>query len=311
MARSLIIGAGAVGRALAAHLTARDEDVLVGTRSGTELPGTAAVTLEASDAEALTRAARGAAAIYVCSNPPYAAWQRDWPPIMAAVIAAAGATGARVVLMGNLYAYGRAQMPMREDSPLQPADRKGEVRRRMWEELLAAHRAGRIQAAEVRASDYFGPGAGANAHLGPRFLKPLAASKTAWVVGNPSLPHSWAYLPDIAATLAAASSDGASGAAWHVPHASNLDRLAIAARVNGLRGSAGRVRSYPAALFRIGGTFLPDVREVGASSYQFLSAFTADSARTEEALDVRATPFDTALEATLEATLAAPAENPQ
>ena len=299
MAVSLIIGAGAVGRALAAHLTERDERVLVATRSGTEVPGTEAVRLQAQDAEALTRASRGADVLYVCSNPPYPAWERQWPPITAAVISAAEATGARVVLMGNLYAYGRAPMPMQEDSPLNPVDRKGAVRRRMWEELLAAHTAGRIKATEVRASDYFGPGAGANAHLGPRFLKPLAASKTAWVVGNPSLAHSWAYLPDIAATLAAASADGASGTAWHVPHTSHLDRLSIAGRVNELLGSAGRVRSYPSALFRIGGCFFPEVREIGASSYQFTSAFTADSARTEAALGLRATPLDAALESTL------------
>lgn len=201
--------------------------------------------------------------------------------------------------MGNLYAYGRVSGPMKEDSPLNPADRKGEVRRRMWETLLAAHEAGRIRAAEVRASDYFGPGAGQNAHLGPRFLGPLAASKTAWVVGNPALEHSWAYLPDIAATLAAASDDTAMGSVWHTPHSSRKSRLEIAGQVNRLLGSAGRVRPYPTLLFSIGGRLLPTVREIGATSYQFTAPFIAGSEHTEKVLGIRATDFETALQATL------------
>lgn len=307
MATSLVIGAGAVGRALAGLLASRGARVRVATRSGTQVPHTEAVRLDAADAAEVTRAARGVETMFLCTNPPYPAWQTEWPPIITAAIAAAAATEARVVLMGNLYAYGKVKVPMREDTPLHPCERKGAVRRSIWNELLAAHRTGRIQATEVRASDYFGPGAGANAHLGPRFFGPLAASKTAWVLGNPSLSHSWAYLPDIAATLAAASAETAMGSAWHVPHSTHLDRLSIAAQANSLLGSTGRVRSYPPGLIRAGGTLVPLLRELQATSYQFTSDFTAESEATETALGVHATDFQTALETSLRDLLPAPA----
>ena len=300
MAKHLILGAGPVAAALAARLLASGHDVAAATRSGTRLPGVAPLRLDAVDSGALTRAARGSDAMFVCTNPPYHQWAGQWPPLIESAARASAATGARIVLMGNLYAYGIPDGPMREDSPLHPADTKGKVRQRIWERLQQLQEEGRIQAAEVRASDYFGPGSQAHAHLGPRFLRPLLNSKTAWVVGNPALAHSWAYLPDIAATLEAASVEPAMGRAWLVPHSGQQDRLGIADQVNSLAGSRGRVRSYPGLLWKTGGKFSPAMREIGASSYPFMHRFVVDSRETERALGVSATPFEQALQLSIE-----------
>lgn len=296
MAHHLLLGAGPVAAALAGRLLASGHSVTAATRSGTQLTGTRSIHLDAADPDALTRAARGTEVIFVCTNPPYHEWASQWPPLIESVAGAAAATGARIVLMGNLYAYGVPEEPMREDSPLRPADSKGKVRQHIWERLQQLQWEGRIQAAEVRASDYFGPGSQAHAHLGPRFLQPLLQSKTAWVLGNPALAHSWAYLPDIAATLEAASGEPAMGQAWLVPHSSHQDRLGIAEQVNALAASRGRVRSYPGLLWTLGGRISANLREIGASSYQFTHEFLVDSSRTEEELGVTATPFPQALE---------------
>lgn len=300
MAKHLILGAGPVASTLAARLLTAGHDVTAATRSGSKLPGVAPLRLDAADTGALTRAARGADVIFVCTNPPYHQWAAQWPPLIESVAAAAGHTGARIVLMGNLYAYGVPDGPLHEDSPLRPADAKGEVRQRIWARLQQLHAEGRIQAAEVRASDYFGPGAQAHAHLGPRFLLPLLDSKTAWVVGNPALAHSWAYLPDIAATLEAAAGEPAMGRAWLVPHSSHQDRLSIAEQVNTLAGTRGRVRSYPGLLWTVGGKLSPALREIGASSYQFMHSFVVASNATERALGVSATPFTEALQLSID-----------
>lgn len=100
---------------------------------------------------------------------------------------------------------------MTENSPENPADRKGEIRRDGWALAKAAHDAGEIKAVEVRASDYFGPGAEATAHLGRDFFVPLLTGGAAKVVGDPAQPHSWAYLTDIAATAVAALDFAGSG----------------------------------------------------------------------------------------------------
>ncbi|MFC4222357.1 NAD-dependent epimerase/dehydratase family protein [Lysinibacter cavernae] len=289
--RQLVVGAGLIGSELARQLIQRGDDVTLATRSGTKLQGARSVTLNASDAAALTAAAHGASTIFLCTNPPYSTWPTDWPPIFAAVIAAAKASGARLVIMGNLYGYGKASMPMTEHSPFRPEDTKGEVRAEGWRRIHAAHEAGEITAVEVRASDYIGPHADATSHVGKGFFSPILNGNTARVIGDPALPHSWSYLPDIAATLIAASDTDDRdqwGRAWVVPSTTRT-RRELAAEINDTFGSAGRAARLPRAVLRLGALFNADVREVLRSSYQFEMPFVVDSTETERILGVTAT----------------------
>jgi nucleoside-diphosphate-sugar epimerase len=75
------------------------------------------------------------------------------------VLAAAERTGARLVVLENLYGYGpTGGKPMTEDLPLAATTVKGRTRAAMTGELLAAAGAGRVRLAIGRASDFFGPG---------------------------------------------------------------------------------------------------------------------------------------------------------
>ncbi|PRZ41026.1 nucleoside-diphosphate-sugar epimerase [Antricoccus suffuscus] len=300
MATQLVIGAGRIGSMLAKKLSARGDSVIVVTRSGTKVDGATARRADAGSAADLTRAADKAATIFLCTNPSYPRWAQDWPPVFSATIAAAEHSGARLVVMGNLYAYGVPDGAMRESDPLNGDEAKGIVRRNGWRQVMAAHDAGKIQAVEVRASDYFGAGAGVDAHLGVNFMEKLRASKTAYVVGDPDLPHSWTYLPDIVETLiAAADFEGEWGRAWHAPNAEPLTRTEIARRVNAAAGSHGKIVRMPQWMLRAAGAVAPRMREIYASSYQFTHPFVVDSTETENLLGVRATPWDEALAATL------------
>ncbi|GHD51098.1 NAD-dependent epimerase/dehydratase family protein [Mycetocola manganoxydans] len=296
----LVLGAGPVGSTATAAFLDRGTDVSMGTRSGTAVSGAATVRVDASDADALTRAADGHSTIVVCTNPPYARWRTEWPPIIDAVVRAARATHADIVMVGNLYSYGKATMPMTERSPEHPADSKGEVRRDLWSTLRRATERGEVRAVEVRASDYFGPGAGADAHLGTRFFEPILAGKRSAAIGDPALPHSWAYLPDLASTLvAAAEYTGDWGRIWHVPAATDLSRTQICRQVNDRFGVWGSVSALPSWLIRGIGLASPMMREVAASSYQFRMPFLSDAGETERQLGVRATDWNTALDATV------------
>jgi len=68
-------------------------------------------TISSVFAAALATAATNCESIIVCVNPPYPEWPEEWPPIIESVIAAARATGSRIVLMGNLYPFGRQTRP--------------------------------------------------------------------------------------------------------------------------------------------------------------------------------------------------------
>src|SRR5207247_18674 len=165
---SLVVGAGVIGSRVAGMLAERGDRVSVVSRHGAgpaELPGVTRVAADAADAEAMARLAEGAAVIYNCVNPPYHRWPADWPPIAASVLAAAERSGAVLVTLSNLYGYGPRvpggyddAHPITEATPLAATGRKGRVRARVWQDALAAHQAGRVRVAEVRAADFIGPG---------------------------------------------------------------------------------------------------------------------------------------------------------
>src|SRR3954453_16266892 len=153
MALHVIVGKGPVGMTTAAELISRGHDVRVLSRSGG--PSTGVLEhrqVDATDADALSAAARGAAAGYNALTPAYTRWSPDWPSVAAALLAAAERTGAVLVTMSNLYGYGRPSGPMTPETPLAATDVKGRVRAQMWEDALAAHRAGRARVTEARAS---------------------------------------------------------------------------------------------------------------------------------------------------------------
>src|SRR6266581_7409702 len=171
---SLVVGAGVIGSRVAGMLAERGDRVSVVSRHGSgpaELAGVTRVAADAADTGTMARLAEGASVIYNCVNPPYHRWPADWPPIAASVLAAAERSGAVLVTLSNLYGYGPAVSggavsggydeahPMTEATPLAATGRKGRVRARVWQDALAAHQAGRVRVAEVRGSDFIGPGA--------------------------------------------------------------------------------------------------------------------------------------------------------
>jgi nucleoside-diphosphate-sugar epimerase len=301
MALHVIVGKGPVGTTAAAELVARGHRVRVLSRSGGG--STDAVEhrqVDATDAAALTEAARGAAAIYNAVNPAYHRWPTDWPPIAEALLAAAQGTGAILVTMSNLYGYGRPAGPMTPESPLAATDVKGRVRIRMWTDALAAHAAGRVRVTEARAADFVGPQVPAgHSHLG-RQLPALRAGRRAWVIGDPDAPRSWAYLPDVARTLATLGTDErALGRAWHVPSPPpRSQRQALADLAAELGRPPVPVSGVPWPVLRALGVAVPMLREVAAVGHQFDQQFLVDAAATTATFGIGPTPWPEVVAAT-------------
>ena len=125
---------------------------------------------------------------------------RALPAVAAGVLAAAERNGALLVSLENLYGYGpTGGKPMTEDLPLAATTVKGRTRAAMTGELLAAAADGRVRVAIGRASDFFGPGVTQGSTLGERVFGNALAGRRADFIGNPDLPHTYSYVPDIAA----------------------------------------------------------------------------------------------------------------
>lgn len=296
----LVVGAGTVGSAVAALLAERGDPVTLVSRSGRGpvLPGVRRVAADASDADALTAHAHGAGAVVNCVNPgPYQQWEARWPPIGAALLAAAERSGAVLVTLSNLYGYGPVDGPLHRDLPLAATGHKGRLRARMWQEALAAHEAGRVRVAEVRASDFIGPGVPRDGGLLRRYADAALRGRTVWSFGDPDAPHAFAYVPDVARTLATVAADErAWGRAWHVPGPpersvrQTLTDLVAAAPATPPAGP--RIRRVPRAVLTAGGAVVPVLRELGEVLWQVERPFVVDATATTSTFGLRATPWE-------------------
>jgi len=296
---SLVVGAGVIGSRVAGMLAERGDSVSVVSRHGSEPAGRAGIShvaADAADAGAMARLAEGVSVIYNCVNPPYHRWPADWPPIAASVLAAAERSGAVLVTLSNLYGYGPGRYdeahPMTEATPLAATGRKGRVRARVWQDALAAHQAGRVRVAEVRAADFVGPGA--QSALGERIVRRVRRGKGVSVLGRAGRPHTWSFTGDVARMLVTAGTDpGAWGRAWHVP--SNeprsqrqvIDDFARAAGVGQVR-----VGEIPSVVLGGMGLFSPLLREVRETEYQFRDDFVMDSSAAQAAFGLKPAPWE-------------------
>ncbi|MFI1393429.1 NAD-dependent epimerase/dehydratase family protein [Streptomyces sp. NPDC020681] len=301
----VVFGAGAVGRATVDALRRRGESVRLVNRSGSApVPKDVEVVGgDAADPAFTTAVTRGARVVYQVLNPQYHQWTARFPALQAGVLAAAEAAGARLVSMENVYMYGRpAGRPFVETRPNAAHTRKGSLRGRMADELLAAHRAGRVEVVIGRASDYFGPHGGFQSNLGDRVFQPALRGRTATVLGDPDQPHTYTYIPDIGEGLALLGEHPeAPGEIWHLPNdPSTRTTRQLVDIVYRLAGQPRtKVRGMPALGLRAIGIFNPVVRELIEMQYEFAEPFIVDSSKITTRLGATATPLEEALEHTL------------
>jgi nucleoside-diphosphate-sugar epimerase len=299
----VVFGTGQVGRALATHLAKQGLAVrAVSRHQPPALDGDVEWRpADVTDPEAARDAAKGASVIYQCLNAPYPRWPELFPPLQHGVLAAAEGSGALLVSLENLYGYGPAGgRPMTEDLPLAATTVKGRTRAAMTAELLAAADAGRVRIAIGRASDFFGAGVTQGSTLGERVFGNALAGRRADFIGNPDLPHTYSYVPDIAAGLATLGTDArAAGQVWHLPGPPTVTTRALLDLVAAQVGHRVGVRSVPKLAVRALGLASPMMRGLAEMSYQFDQPFILDTSKYQSAFGAAGTPLADAVAVTL------------
>jgi nucleoside-diphosphate-sugar epimerase len=207
---ALVLGAtGGIGGETAAALLRRGWRIVAMARDparGRAKAGPVADALwvagDAMNADDVRRAAEGAQAIVHAVNPPgYRDWGKLVLPMIDNTIAAAKATGARVVLPGTIYNYGVDAFPdLVEDSPQHPLTEKGRIRVALEHRLELASRDG-APALIVRFGDFFGPAPGGN-WFSQGLVTPKTRLSAITYPGRRGVGHGWAYLPDAGETIA-------------------------------------------------------------------------------------------------------------
>ena len=217
----VIFGTGPVGCWTARALVDQGLAVRAVNRSGRRpelMPADVEMrAADVSDPAAAIAAAAGAMTVYQALNPEYHQWHELFPGLQAGALAAAKA-GGRYVSIENLYMYDSSTF-MTEDSRIAPVSKKGELRLRMADDVMAAHARGEVRAVALRSSDYYGPGVTGSA-LGELVFGRLVAGKKAQVGGSLTQPHSFAYIEDVGRAAAELGiRDDVLGRVWIAPHA--------------------------------------------------------------------------------------------
>lgn len=297
----VVTGAGPVGSTIAQQLADSGQQVRLLTRSGSgpDHPLIERRKVDVSQPDALADAFEDAVSVYHCihgSAYDATVWRAELPRAEKAVLDAAGRVSAVVVFPESLYSYGRVDAPMTEDTPRTATDGKLGVRT----DLLAQREASATPTVSVAASDFYGPGV-RTSHAGERLVPTVLAGRTMRVLCSLDQPHSYTYVPDLAAAMivAAARPD-----LWNsfllAPTAPAITQRHLVELV----AAAGDVRvpkmsAVPAPVLRAIGLVSSDMRELAETSYMFSRPFVLDSSASEERLGLVPTSLETGMKQTV------------
>ncbi|MBD3811969.1 MAG: NAD-dependent epimerase/dehydratase family protein [Betaproteobacteria bacterium] len=291
-----ILGAnGVIARELSQALAAHASDIRQVSRNPRKVNPTDEIFVaDLLDAQATANAVAGSQVVYLVAGLKYDAsvWQAQWPRVMRHAIDACKQHGARLVFFDNVYAYGRVDGVMTEETPFNPISRKGEVRARIATMLLDEMRSGNLQAMIVRSADFYGPGAVQSFPHATVFER-LKAGRTPQWIGNPDAVHTFTYTPDAGRAVAElARSAEAYGQTWHLPTTreplTGADFVRLACD---LAGRPFKLQVAPRWMLKLMGLFMPVLRENDEMMYQFEYDYRFDSSKIESALGLQPTPY--------------------
>ncbi|MGH6987510.1 MAG: NAD-dependent epimerase/dehydratase family protein [Caulobacteraceae bacterium] len=308
----LIIGAtGAFGAHAAVALIARGWTVRALARD----PGKAreklgaAMPVDIIGGDALNEAevvaaATGARIIVHAANPPaYRNWAGTVLPMLSNSIAAARASGARIILPGSVYNFAADAGPsIAEHAPQEPTTHKGDIRVAAERALEAAAGEG-VRSLILRAGDFFGPGAG-SAFFNHLLVRRGSRALVFLVPGPRRIDHAFAYLPDLAEAMARLADREEAlepFARFHFAGHFVSTAEVIGCVRQALGASTFRTLPFPWTLAGVLGLFDETLRELTEMRYLWEKPIGLDGSALEAFVGpLRSTPLQAAIAATLE-----------
>lgn len=240
----------------------------------------------------MAQAAQGTDVIVNGMNPPmYHNWAGLLPKITEEVLAAARASGATVLLPGNVYPYGREPGPWGPDTPHRPVSRKGAIRARLEAQYREAAAQG-VQVIVLRAGDFLDSGDGATA-MRAFSLRSFARG---WITtgGGADVPRAYAYLPDMARVAVALAARRAELPAFSdIPfpgHTFSMRDFAVEASLQ--TGRPTRTRLFGWWMMTLASPFWELARELSEMRYLYETPHRLDPAPLARLIPgIQLTPF--------------------
>lgn len=252
--------------------------------------------------EQVMSAVQGSAVVYLTAGLKYNinTWQTQWPIIMENVIDACIKHNAKLVFFDNVYAYGRVHGWMTEETPLNPLSKKGEVRKKLDEMIMAEVKSGKLKAIIARAADFYGPNTPlsfVNAMVFDNYKK---GNKAQWMI-NDKKRHSLTYTPDAGkATAILGNTESAYNQVWHLPTDRNvLTGKEFIENVAKAFSLTPRYMVLPRWMIQMVGFFNGNIRESVEMLYQNGSDYLFDSSKFEKAFSFKPTPYSQGIRETV------------
>ena len=266
MKRALVLGAsGGMGYSIVNELISRGVEVTAFARSEQKLKrlydGLQEITIQVGDVfnlQDLMAASENVDVIYQAANIPYREWEDNLIPFIGNVLKAAEIQKTKLVLVENIYAYGRSNgTKVTENTLKQPHTKKGKIRLQV-EQLVKQSNVPTIIA---HFPDFYGPNA-ENTIL--HFtLKGAVQQKKAMFVGDQTIAREFIYTPDGAkAAVNLSLHDNAYGQSYNIPAYDVISGDEIIQIIRELSGYNKPVRTVSKNQIRFLGLFNANMREV-------------------------------------------------
>ena len=290
----VVIGAsGSIGNAIVRTLAAQNRPVRGVSRSGKAMVPSSVemVGADATRLDDMRRALSGATVVYNATH----------PAVQDALLEAAAEKDVKLVLVNNLYMYDPAAGTMSETSPVVYGNREGgKFYDELAEQVIAAHKSGKIRAAVGRASDIYGRHVrhGYNRDL---VYDPAFAGKAASILGSADVPHSFTYADDAGkAFVALGINNRADGEIWHLPSMEAVTQKHLLSLIYEEAGTELKMRVANAMIMTLMGMFSPEMRKMKREKlYQFTTPWCVDSRKFEMAFGRDVTPVEQAVKETV------------
>jgi len=301
--QTILGSSGVIGNELAKSLTQYTNKIRLVSRNPKKVnPTDELFTANLLKAEEVIKAVEGSEIVYLTVGIQYktSMWQQQWPLIMKNVIEACKQNNSKLVFFDNVYVYGRVNGWMKEDTPIKPVSRKGEVRKQVTEMLMNEVENGNLKAIIARAADFYGPNTPLSFVTVTVFENFKKGKKAMWFI-DAERKHSFTYTPDAGkATAMLGNSDSTYNQVWHLPSDKNVltgkEFIELSAEAFGVKPEYTVLKKW---MIKMAGLFNSNVRESVEMLYQNDSDYLFDSTKFENAFNFRPTSYEEGIIATV------------
>ncbi|HHY74752.1 MAG TPA: SDR family NAD(P)-dependent oxidoreductase [Bacillus bacterium] len=305
MEKALVLGAsGGMGSSIVKELAQRGIDTIAFARGKEKLDklfqNEEKVTIWPGDIfelENLKKAASGVDVVFHAMNIPYPEWEGKLPVLVKNIIEASKDANAKLVLVDNIYAYGRNPGTLvTEETPKNPHTKKGKIRL----QLEAMVKNSNVPYIIAHFPDFYGPNA-TNTILNYTF-EGVIKNKRSMFVGDLKVAREYIFTPDGAKALVElALMESAYGQNWNIPGSGVITGDEIIAILREHTGYNKKVGTVTKGMVKFLGMFDKMMREVVEMLYLTEDPIVLNGAKLEQAIKtIPRTPYKEGIKQTID-----------